>query len=105
MSPQRKTEDQPLERLLVLLDAEVATKLAAEELAENKRQTIARLAAEARNKGATMPELRKHVLKLEKNGETKSLDVVSVFEAVGKHAAGKIDAYITKNSAAAIAAQ
>jgi dihydroxy-acid dehydratase len=29
--------------------------------------------------------------KLEKDGETKSLDVVSVFEAVGKHAAGKID--------------
>jgi dihydroxy-acid dehydratase len=28
--------------------------------------------------------------KLEKNGEVKSLDVVSVFEAVGQHAAGKI---------------
>jgi dihydroxy-acid dehydratase len=41
--------------------------------------------------------------KLEKNGETKSLDVVSVFEAVGQHAAGKIsDAELSEIEACAI---
>jgi dihydroxy-acid dehydratase len=41
--------------------------------------------------------------KLEKNGETKSLDVVSVFEAIGQHAAGKIsDAELSEIEACAI---
>lgn len=65
MPRKKTTENYSLERLYELLDEQSAARGAAVLAAEDATAEIARFAAEARRKGATMPELRQHVRKMD----------------------------------------
>lgn len=67
-APKKKPEETPLERLLELLDEQVKARHD-HALAERAATAeIVRLSAEARAKGATMPQLLEHVKRVDKEG-------------------------------------
>ena len=64
MPRRKKAEDQPLERLLELIDEQVEARGKAVLAEVDATAEIARLASEARRKGAPMAELTRHVQRM-----------------------------------------
>lgn len=63
----KKTEDQPLERILELIDEQVKARGEAALAELDATDRIAELTSEARRKGATMPQLAERVKRMDKN--------------------------------------
>lgn len=62
----KETEDQPLERLLELIDQAVEARGTHVKADVQLTERIAELTSEARRKGASMPQLTKHVRRMDR---------------------------------------